>query len=86
MIPKLFFICLIATLCGVTLAISESQTSKNQPITEIPFEVAFRGVAFVSAKVNAGPPMQFLLDTGGAGTHISLRKPSNILCDLCVSL
>jgi hypothetical protein len=71
MIPKLFFIWLVGTL--VTLAISESRVdTKNHPITEIPFEVAFRGVAFVSTKVNAGPPLQFILDTGGAGTHIDL--------------
>lgn len=66
MIPRIFLICLIGTLCGVTLTISDS---RNRPTTEIPFEIAFRGVAFVPAKVNGGPPMQFLIDTG-AGTHI----------------
>lgn len=71
MIPKLFFICMIGTLCAAALVISESQVNdKNQPVAEIPFEVAFRGVAFVPAKVNASAPMQFLIDTGGAGTHV----------------
>ena len=67
MIPRIILICVIATLCGITLTDGDS---RNRPITEIPFELAFRGVAFVPAKVNDGPPMQFLLDTGGAGTHI----------------
>ena len=67
MTPKLF---VIATLCILALAISDSRV-KNRPVSEIPFEVAFRGVAFIPAKVNGGPPMQFLLDTGGAGTHIN---------------
>ena len=57
----------IATLWLIAVMLSASQKG---PITEIPFEVAFRGVAFVPAKLNGGPPMQFLLDTGGAGTHI----------------
>lgn len=71
MIPKLFFFWLIATLCGVTLATNDSRVVvRNRPITEVPFDCAFRGVAFVSGRVNDGPPMQFLLDTGGAGTHI----------------
>ena len=66
MLPRIFLVCLIGTLCGVTLTTGESQ---NRPITEISSDLAFRGVAFVPAKVNGGPPMQFLLDTG-AGTHI----------------
>ena len=65
MMPKVIF---IAMVCLVALVFTASQ---NRPVSEIPFEVAFRGVAFIPAKVNGGPPMQFLLDTGGAGTHIN---------------
>lgn len=71
MIPKLTLTCLLGTLLGVTLATSDSKVnSKTHPSTAIPFEIAFRGVAFIPVKVNGGSPMQFLLDTGGGGTHI----------------
>jgi hypothetical protein len=62
---------LIAILIGMTLAADNVQVgNSSKPITEIPFEVAFRGVPFVPVKVNSGSPMQFLLDTGGAGTQL----------------
>jgi len=65
MLPRLI---LTATLCVAALALTPSQ---NRAVSEIQFELAFRGVAFIPAKVNGGPPMQFLLDTGGGGTHIN---------------
>ena len=70
MIPKLTLICLLGTLLGVTLAISDSKvTSKSYSSTEIPFEIAFRGVAFIEMEVSL-PNKQvlrgsFLVDTAG---------------------
>jgi hypothetical protein len=49
----------------------ESQTPSGiRPVTEIHFDAVHGGMPFFPATVNALGPLQFLLDTGGAGGHI----------------
>jgi PDZ domain-containing protein len=43
---------------------------QNQPIAEIHFESVRGGMAFFPATVNSAGPFQFLLDTGGGGSHV----------------
>lgn len=78
MIPKIFFSSLIGALVAGSVTSGLQVGTKRPPITEIPFEIAFRGVAFVATKVNSSSPMQFLLDTGGAGTHIDRELAKNL--------
>ena len=39
-------------------------------LADVPFERAFGGVPFVSVRVNDSEPLQFMVDTGGAGSII----------------
>jgi predicted aspartyl protease len=50
----------------------------NNPVTEIKFEKAFGGIVFFPAGVNSTGPLQFLLDTGGAGSSVD-REVANRL-------
>jgi hypothetical protein len=51
---------------------------KNRPVAEIHFDSVRGGMAFFPATVNSAGPFQFLLDTGGAGSHVD-REIANKL-------
>jgi predicted aspartyl protease len=52
--------------------------AKNRPLAEVKFERAFGGIVFFPAAVNSAGPLQFLLDTGGAGSSVD-REVANRL-------
>ncbi len=51
---------------------------KNRPVAEIHFDSVRGGIAFFPATVNSAGPFQFLLDTGGGGSHVD-REIANKL-------
>jgi len=51
---------------------------KNRPVAELHFDSVRGGIAFFPATVNSAGPFQFLLDTGGGGSHID-REIANRL-------
>lgn len=63
---------LISALTPVAVAVTLS--AQNTPIADVPFEPAFRGIAFVSGSLNHGAPLSMLLDTGGGGSSVNRRK------------
>ena len=55
-----------------------SSAPKNRPVAEIHFDAVLGGMAFFPATVNSAGPFQFLLDTGGAGSHLDREVASKM--------
>lgn len=70
--------CLLILIAGSLPLAPAFVHSRNQPVAEVRFETAFGSIVFFSASVNSAGPLQFLLDTGGAGSSVD-REVANKL-------